>query len=177
MAISSICISPSSFFWEKCFMLFQWIPCTVHGTHKHIFSVKFSLKIGHTALFTYLKMILLQCFQFLAINGIQTDPKWNKENNRRLVREWEKENLESAIKWRRISFEPTELKRECWHLSCYQHEEFLVRGFYVFCSCGRYWIFCPLSTLASLVSLLCPATPFVVFCLLAEEGIPKLLVK
>lgn len=33
------------------------------------------------------------------------------------------------------------------------------------------------STLASLVSLLCPATPFVVFCLLAEEGIPKLLVK
>ena len=27
------------------------------------------------ALFTYLKIILLRCFQFLAISGIQTDPK------------------------------------------------------------------------------------------------------
>ena len=34
----------------------------------------FSLKLGLTVLFTYLKIILLQCFQFSVINGIQTDP-------------------------------------------------------------------------------------------------------
>ena len=28
-------------------------------------------------LFIYLKIILLQCFQFLAISNIQTDPKMN----------------------------------------------------------------------------------------------------
>ena len=35
-----------------------------------LFSAKFSLKLGHTALFTHLKIILLQCFQFSAISGI-----------------------------------------------------------------------------------------------------------
>ena len=39
------------------------------------FLVKFSLKIGLTALFTHLKIILLQYFQFSTINDIQTDPK------------------------------------------------------------------------------------------------------
>ena len=33
-------------------------------THKLYFSVTFSLKMGHTALFTNLKIILLQCCQF-----------------------------------------------------------------------------------------------------------------
>ena len=33
-------------------------------THKFHFSVTFSLKIGLTILFTHLKIILLQCFQF-----------------------------------------------------------------------------------------------------------------
>ena len=39
------------------------------------FLAKFSLKIGLTALFTHLKIILLQYFQFSTINDIQTDPK------------------------------------------------------------------------------------------------------
>ena len=43
----------------------QWIPCTVHRTHKLHFSSTFSLKMGLTALFMHLKNILLQCFQFL----------------------------------------------------------------------------------------------------------------
>ena len=34
-----------------------------------------TLKLGFTALFTHLKIILLQCFQFSVISGIQTDPK------------------------------------------------------------------------------------------------------
>ena len=34
--------------------------------HKRLFSSKFSLKMGPIALFTHLKMILLQCFQFSA---------------------------------------------------------------------------------------------------------------
>jgi len=33
-------------------------------THKHYFFVTFSLKMGSTVLFTRLKIILLQCFQF-----------------------------------------------------------------------------------------------------------------
>ena len=39
-------------------------------------STNFSLKLGLTVLFTYLKIILLQCFQFSAISGFQTDPKY-----------------------------------------------------------------------------------------------------
>ena len=55
--------------------VFQWVPCTVHGTCKYFFSTKTTLKLGPTTLFTYLKIILLQCFQFLGISGIQTDPQ------------------------------------------------------------------------------------------------------
>ena len=39
-------------------------------------AANFSLKLGPTALFTHLKIILLQCFQFSAINGIQIDPQY-----------------------------------------------------------------------------------------------------
>ena len=47
-------------------------------THKFHFLTTFSLKMGPTILFTHLKIILLQCFQFLIfsfskINSIQTD--------------------------------------------------------------------------------------------------------
>ena len=44
----------------------QWTmhPCTVHRSHKLHFSATFSLKMGSTALFTHLKIILLQYFQF-----------------------------------------------------------------------------------------------------------------
>ena len=47
--------------------------------HKYHFSATFSLKMGFTILFTHLKIILLQCFQFqfsvsATISSIQTDP-------------------------------------------------------------------------------------------------------
>ena len=47
-------------------------------THKFHFSTIFSLKLGSTALFTHLKIILLQCFRFSVfsfskISSIQTD--------------------------------------------------------------------------------------------------------
>jgi len=57
----------------------QWIPCTVHEIHKLHFLTTFSLKIGLTIQFTYLKIILLQCFQFSIFNKlsyIQTEPKY-----------------------------------------------------------------------------------------------------
>ena len=38
-------------------------------------SANFSLKLGLIVLFTHLKFILLQCFQFSVINNIQTDAK------------------------------------------------------------------------------------------------------
>ena len=52
--------------------------CTVHKSHKLHFSETFSLKMGLTVLFTHLKIILLQCFQFqfsvsAKIRFIQTD--------------------------------------------------------------------------------------------------------
>ena len=42
----------------------QWVPLTVYGPHKHHFSTTFLLKMSPTTLFTHLKIILLQCFQF-----------------------------------------------------------------------------------------------------------------
>ena len=50
---------------SRIFLTFQllfislWVSCTVHGTHKLHFSATFSLKMGLTALFTHLKIILL----------------------------------------------------------------------------------------------------------------------
>ena len=41
-----------------------------------LFSQKFSLKLGLTILFTHLKIILLQYFQFSAISSIQTNPQF-----------------------------------------------------------------------------------------------------
>ena len=52
-------------------MRFVWVPCTVHETRKYIFLTKTTLKLGSTILFTHLKIILLQCFQFSVINGVQ----------------------------------------------------------------------------------------------------------
>ena len=54
-----------------CICVYQWVLYTVHETYKSLFSVKFLLKIVPTVLFIYLKIILLQCFQFSVINGIQ----------------------------------------------------------------------------------------------------------
>ena len=62
------------------FSAHQWVSCTVHWTHKFYFSITFSTKMGPMALFTYLKIILLQCFQFSVFNfskisSIQIDPQ------------------------------------------------------------------------------------------------------
>ena len=69
------------FFWEirvsASGMLFQWVLYTVYETYKPLLSTKFSLKMSLAVLFTHLKIILLQCFQFSIFNkisGIQTDP-------------------------------------------------------------------------------------------------------
>ena len=51
----------------------QWVSCTVHRTHKFLFSTKLLLKIGLTVLFTHLKITLLQCFQILAKKTVS---KW-----------------------------------------------------------------------------------------------------
>ena len=84
-ARSCFAFSFSSFFSRSCWLFFsvqctfqqhKWVLCTVHGTYKFHFSATFSLKISLTALFTYLKIILLQCFQFSVfskVNCIQTD--------------------------------------------------------------------------------------------------------
>ena len=47
------------FFWW-CVCIFLWISCIVHMTRKSLIYAKFSLKLNLTALFTHLKIILLQ---------------------------------------------------------------------------------------------------------------------
>ena len=68
------------FFFFTHFLLFKTnntVHNTVHGTHSH-FIIKKILKMGLMVLFTHLKIILLQYFQF-SISAkrscIQTDPK------------------------------------------------------------------------------------------------------
>ena len=55
------------------------------------------LKMDPTTLFTHLKIILLQCFQFLVsvtISSIQTDPKYAKETGMNSKKEVEAKWLE-----------------------------------------------------------------------------------
>ena len=67
---------------RKCWLFSdeQWfVHCS--RTHKFHFSATFSLKMGLTVLFTHLKNILLQYFQFqfsvsAKISSIQTDPEY-----------------------------------------------------------------------------------------------------
>ena len=61
------------FFWVR--SAFLWLLCFSSGSRAlftgptNPFSTKFSLKMGLTALFTHLKIILLQCFQFSVFNN------------------------------------------------------------------------------------------------------------
>ena len=78
---SGYCLMNSSrtFFYFFVPLSHQWILYTVHGTHKYHISATFSLKMDPTILFTHLKIILLQCFQFqfsisTTISSIQTNP-------------------------------------------------------------------------------------------------------
>ena len=59
---------------------FLWILCIVYGSHKFKIQQLFFFKLGSTILFTYLKIILLQCFQFSAITYVweKLGPKFNE---------------------------------------------------------------------------------------------------
>ena len=62
--------------WIELKLTFNCICVKISASHALFiakFSLKLSLKLGPTALFTHLKIILLQYFQFSAITGIQTD--------------------------------------------------------------------------------------------------------
>ena len=56
------------FFFQAVIVDYSHEQCIIHGTHKLHFSVTFSLKMGPTILFTHLKIILLQYFQFSAVS-------------------------------------------------------------------------------------------------------------
>ena len=60
---------------------FVWVLCSIYGTYKPLFLVKFSLKMGLTILFTHLKIILLQYFQFSIISDIQIELNCSKHNH------------------------------------------------------------------------------------------------
>ena len=74
--------SKQQFFHKNC--IIQWVPYAIYGIHKSLYLAIFSLKIYHTVLFTYLKFILLHCFQFSSfskISGIQTDSQKNNKES------------------------------------------------------------------------------------------------
>ena len=54
----------------------QWISHRIYISVQVLFSAKFLLKLGPIILFIYLKIILLQCLQFLRISNIQIDPQY-----------------------------------------------------------------------------------------------------
>ena len=59
---------------ERVFLCFAekwWVPCTVHKTRKYEIQQKKPLKLGPTQYYLYLKIILLQCFQFLVFSNKQ----------------------------------------------------------------------------------------------------------
>ena len=66
----------SVFFFFTCFsfrrqlVLFTYCSHTVYGTHNHLIRKKKILKMDLTILFTHLKIILLQYFQFSIFNKI-----------------------------------------------------------------------------------------------------------
>ena len=67
-------LTSKHFMWE---LACQWVRCTVYRTHKSHFLTTFSLKMGHTALFTHLKKkiaTMFSVFNFQQNNCIQTDP-------------------------------------------------------------------------------------------------------
>ena len=71
---------PRAFYFLRQLSQFTHYNSTVHDTHNHFISKKI-LKMGPTILFTHLKIILLQYFQFsilTKISCIQIDPKGSK---------------------------------------------------------------------------------------------------
>ena len=65
----------------------------------NLFLAKFSLKIDLTSLFTYLKIILLQCFQFSVVRGIQTNLKLLNNEKHWHMRERERERERTSCHW------------------------------------------------------------------------------
>ena len=63
--------------------LFMYCSNTVHGTTTTLFRKNKKIKMGHTVLFTYFKIILLQYFQFSVsekISYIQTEPLYQENS-------------------------------------------------------------------------------------------------
>ena len=54
----------SVFFVSQWKHFFMWVRYIIQRIYKYLYLAIFSLKLGLTALITYLKFILLQCFQF-----------------------------------------------------------------------------------------------------------------
>ena len=68
---SSVCIS-TFFFWEKHFMLFQWVPCTVYGL-TNLFFRKIFIKNGtHGIIHTFKNYFATVFSVFSKINRMQT---------------------------------------------------------------------------------------------------------
>ena len=64
ICLDSVCVPFLVFFFFFFFLTTCQHLYTIHRSHKFHFSTTFSLKIDLTALFTHLKIILLQHFQF-----------------------------------------------------------------------------------------------------------------
>ena len=68
--------------WLWCF---QWVSYTIYETHKFLFSATFSLKMGLIVLFTHLKIISVQCFQFQFSVSVKIRPKYSTTLTKRNI--------------------------------------------------------------------------------------------
>ena len=109
------CVFWIFFFFKPYYLIKSTLKSTsVHclRTHKFRFSVTFSLKIGPTILFTHLKIILLQCFQFqfsvlTKISSIQTEPQSQLPNSGRICTLKSELSTATQAEERRVRCEPS----------------------------------------------------------------------
>ena len=67
-----------------CFIEKMWISWHYLQIYETHLNTNFNIYLGPTVLFTHLKIIWLQCFQFSTINGIPTDPnRLQKQNDKK----------------------------------------------------------------------------------------------
>ena len=95
----SVCVFLSFLFfffahWEARFdkkVVCQWVPYTVHGTHKPLYSTTFSLKIGHAVLFTHLKnyfATVFFVFSFQQNKQYLNRPNFSKSDMSKKKKKW-----------------------------------------------------------------------------------------
>ena len=101
---------------EVHFMLFQWVPCTIYGTHKSLFSAKLSLKMSFTVLFTHKNYFTIVFSVFNKITDIQTHPKWRSGKIQFVLSSIHKEDQIISLKYNVLNYKVKRFHEQKMHL-------------------------------------------------------------